>query len=137
VDRDVRRRLGNLPNLRLTGPLPADEIPKALAGASVCLMPYRQRPFCQALFPIKLMESLAAGRPVVATPLRGIQGFSDVVSLASSPQGFADAIVKAAEEDSPAARRRRIERAQPFSWENRIEQMEQAIDVALGDGRKR
>lgn len=131
VDRAVRRRLERLPNIQLTGLLAPDAIPAALARAGVCLMPYRLDPFCDALFPIKLVEYLASGRPVVATPIRAARGFADVVALADGPEDFAAAIQRSSREDSFEARRTRIERVRPFSWEQRIDQMEAAITSAL------
>jgi glycosyltransferase involved in cell wall biosynthesis len=126
--------LAGLPNVRLLGSLPAGEIPGVLAGGSVCIMPYRQAAFSHTLFPVKLVEYLAAGRPVVSTPLRALREFSDVVTLASGAQAFADGIEAAAGEDSPEARERRIARARPFAWETRIDELEGAIQAALGNG---
>jgi UDP-galactopyranose mutase len=127
----LKDRLLALPNIRSLGVLPIQEVPGVLAGADVCLMPYRQDTFTETLFPIKLIEYLAAGKPVVSTPLRASRDYADVVALVPGAPEFADALVAAARADSPELRERRMQRARPFSWEARIDQMEGAIEAAL------
>jgi UDP-galactopyranose mutase len=117
-------------NVVLTGRYDHHELPRLLARGRVALVPYRQNEFTDTLVPVKLVEYLAAGRPVVSTPMRASQGFSDVVTFASGPERFAQA-VRYVGDDSEEARRRRVERARPFSWERRIDEMEAAIEAAV------
>jgi glycosyltransferase involved in cell wall biosynthesis len=77
---------------------------------------------------VKLVEYLAAGRPVVSTPMKGAEGFADAVAFAEGAEAFAEA-VSVARDDSPEARRSRVDYARPFSWDRRIEQMEAAIEA--------
>ena len=128
------RRLERPANVQLAGSLPAEAIPRFLAAASVCLLPYRADSYGDALFPIKLVEYLAAGRPVVGTPIQAMKAFSDVVDVAGDADGFAAAIERTAAEDDVAKRRRRRERVGEYSWDARMDQMQHAIEMALGDG---
>jgi glycosyltransferase involved in cell wall biosynthesis len=98
------------------------------------LLPYRRSAASDSLFPIKLVEYLAAGRPIVATAIRAANEFADVVSIADTPAEFAAAIEQSAREDSDAARQTRVSRARPFSWDRRVDEMEQAIQAALARG---
>ncbi|HEU4449423.1 MAG TPA: glycosyltransferase [Gaiellaceae bacterium] len=130
ADDGAVQALGRLANVRLTGRFERADLPGLLAEASVALIPYRRNPFVDMLLPVKLVEYLAAGRPVVSTPMKGAQGFGDVVRFAAGPAAFAEAVRAAARDDSPEARRRRVERARPYSWEARIDEMEAAIEEA-------
>lgn len=130
IDGRAKGRLGQLPNVRLPGRLPATDIPALLAGANVCLMPYRQDPFTDTVFPVKLVEYLAAGKPIVSTPIAAVREFGDVVTTAAGPDSFAHAIVAAADGDSDAARQARVERARPFSWDRRMDQLQDAVEAA-------
>ena len=121
-------------NVALPGAVPGDEVPALLAGASVLLMPYRRDVFTDTVFPVKLVEYLAAGRPVVSTPIPAVAEFADVISTAPDAPSFAAAVERAAEQDSPEARAQRIERAAPYSWETRIDTMDTAIREALARG---
>ena len=124
--------LASLPNVRLTGRFDHVELPLLLGRSRVCLVPYRVNAFNDMLVPVKLVEYLAAGRPVVSTPMRGAEEFADAVAFADGAEAFADAVLAAARDDSPQERHRRVERARPFSWERRIDEMEAAIEEAMG-----
>ena len=123
--------LQEVPNVELMGPVPAARVPQLIAGASVCLLPYGRTPYNEMLFPVKLVEYLAAGRPVASTRIRAARELRDVVELGDDPEELAAAVRRAAAGDSVASRTERIERARPFSWDARIEQMEGAIVAAL------
>jgi len=128
------RALVGLPNVKLLGRVAPAEVPPLLGSASVCLMPYRRGAFADTLFPIKLVEYLAAGRPVVSTGIRASRELADVVTIADGATAFAEGIRAAAAADSAEARQRRVERAQPFSWDRRIDVMQAAIEAALARG---
>ena len=76
------------------------------------------------------MEYLAAGRPVVSTPMRAAEGFADAVTFASGPEAFSEA-VRYVGDDTAEARRLRVERVRSYSWERRIDEMEAAIEAAV------
>lgn len=128
------RALAGLPNVKLLGRVAPDEVAQLLGSASVCLMPYRRGSFADMLFPIKLVEYLAAGRPVVSTGIRASRELADVVTIADGATAFAEGIRAAAAADSVAARQRRVARARPFSWDRRIDEMQAAIEAALAHG---
>lgn len=131
ADRLVRRRLAGLPNVHLADPRPAQEIPALLSSAAVCLMPYPLDAFTHTLFPVKLVEYLAAGRPVVSVPLQAARAFDDVVELADGPEAYAAAIEHSAEIDTTEHRAERMRRVRSFSWEQRIDGMERAVSSAV------
>jgi glycosyltransferase involved in cell wall biosynthesis len=134
VERSVAARLEPTPNVHIRGRVVPSAVPGLLARAAVCLLPYRRSAASDSLFPIKLVEYLAAGRPIVATAIRAANEFADVVSIADTPAEFAAAIEQSAREDSDAARQTRVSRARPFSWDRRVDEMEQAIQAALARG---
>ena len=61
------------PGVHFAGPVPAEEVPSYLAAMDVGITPYRDTPFNRASFPLKTLEYLSAGRPVVSTGLRSAQ----------------------------------------------------------------
>ena len=78
------------PRIRLLGLRPPTSMPAYFAAFDCCLIPFIQDRLTEAVNPIKLREYLAAGRPVVATPLPEVAAYGDVVALAGTPEEFAD-----------------------------------------------
>lgn len=64
-------RLGD--RLLLTGRVLYDRIPAYLAAADVPLLPFHTVPATRHIVPIKLYEYMASGKPVIASPLPGVQ----------------------------------------------------------------
>ena len=99
-----------------TGPVPAEAVPSYLAAIDIGITPYRDTPFNRASFPLKTIEYLGAGVPVVSTDIpaahwlradlaRGEQSrWADrIMVLASNGADFVNAIRRIAASGSPAA----------------------------------
>lgn len=114
-------RLLALPNVQWVGAKPFDELASYLRLIDVGLVPYTRSPFNLASFPLKTLEYLAAGRPVVATDLPATRWLAtDLIEVASEPDAFAYAVSKALEQPR---RPELVERRQAFaakhSWSRR------------------
>jgi glycosyltransferase involved in cell wall biosynthesis len=118
--------LTQLPNVHMLGYRPYEQLPDVLRGADAAIVPYLLDGEMRSVFPMKIYEYLAAGRPVVSTPLDTLDEVPDVVKAATA-QEFAARVQEAIEQDTPAARRERSQRAQAHSWESRLEQMAEAL----------
>jgi teichuronic acid biosynthesis glycosyltransferase TuaH len=77
--------------LHWLGPVPVDQVPGLLSRAVVGLLPHRVDSFTASMSPMKLLEYLAAGLPVVATPVPGV-ALSSRVRIASTAEAFAAAV---------------------------------------------
>jgi teichuronic acid biosynthesis glycosyltransferase TuaH len=58
-----------LKNVLWVGSIPAKEVPKYMNLIDIGIMPYKKSPYNAAVFPLKLYEFLAAGKPVVGVHL--------------------------------------------------------------------
>jgi glycosyltransferase involved in cell wall biosynthesis len=83
---------------------------------------------------MKVYEYLAAGLPVVATPLPSLTGI-DAVARAADAAGIAALLDESLAEDTPERRAKRSRAAGAHSWEARIEQIAAAIDALPRAGR--
>jgi teichuronic acid biosynthesis glycosyltransferase TuaH len=111
------------PNVHHTGAVPFAELPRWLARMDVGLTPYTDTPFNQASFPLKTLEYLAAGRPVVGSDLPATRGLArecaDVTAVAGA-QAFAGRVMAAADlPRTPESVRRRQAVARRHSWSSR------------------
>ncbi len=90
--RQALDRLLAHPGVEWTGRIPQPEVAHRLADGAVGLTPYRDTAFNRASFPLKTLEYLASGLPVVSTELPASRWLdSDVVEVATSASAFADA----------------------------------------------
>lgn len=116
---DVRVDPGRLPrraNMHYLGEQPHALLPAYLAGWDIALLPY-----VHACAPERPLEALAAGKPIVATPLRDVinpYGVQGLVAIADMPGDF---VVAVDCELRRSERRRWLQRVDAFlgerSWE--------------------
>lgn len=130
----LRARLAAEPNVHLLGARPRARLADYLRAADVCLIPYRENPLTRAIYPLKLNEYLAAGRPVVATPFSpSLAGFAGVVDVAPASE-FADAVKAVVDNPgrmAPSAVAARVAAAAANSWEARVERLAQLVEARL------
>ena len=133
------QELGALPNVYLTGQKEKSDLPRYLHWFDVALIPYRITVETNTMYPWKIHQYLAAGLPVVSTPLHELLPFRDVVRLVESPEDFIAAIEEELQDDSRHRVKVRVEVARANSWESRLEQMsrliEQELDARHGSGK--
>ena len=110
------KELLSRPHVYYTGPVPAEAVPSYLAAIDIGITPYRDTPFNRASFPLKTLEYLGAGVPVVSTDIpaarwlradltRGEQArWADrIMLLASNSADFVTAIRRIAASGRPSA----------------------------------
>ena len=119
------------PNVQWVGPKRFEELPSYQQVIDVGLVPYVASRFNLGSFPLKTLEYLAAGRPVVATDLPAIRWLNtDLVTIASEPLGFADAVGAALAQPRGAEM---VERRRTFAarhdWTVRAQEFARLLDL--------
>jgi glycosyltransferase involved in cell wall biosynthesis len=118
--------LDQTPNIHQIGPRPANDLPKVLRGADIGLIPYAINDLTRSVFPMKVYEYMAAGLPVLATPLPALDGVEGIETVESAEELVATGERELAD-DSREVRQARSESAISHSWEARIEEIERAL----------
>jgi glycosyltransferase involved in cell wall biosynthesis len=125
-------RLIARPNVAYLGPRPFEALPAYLKLADVGLVPYGHTEFNRWSFPMKTLEYLAAGRPVVATSLPATRSLeTELVTLADTPAQFAAAAARQARlarEPRLVAARRAF--AARHSWADRAQRLVSLLEAA-------
>ena len=119
---DAVARLEARPNVTSLGPVPYDELPRVVASFDVGLIPYETNDYTRNVFPLKLFEYLAAGKPVVATGLPELEGMEPDVVVASEDELVASTTAALALV-APADVERRQALAARNTWETRTERL--------------
>lgn len=120
---DEITRLKETENTYLLGGKAYHEVPLYTRQFDVCLLPHRVKGATESQSPLKLFDYLASGRPIVSTPIAGLEGFDEFVSIGASPYEFADQVTKALVEDAPEKAAKRKAMAASNSWDTRVGQM--------------
>ena len=130
LDDADHRRLACHKNVHLVGAVPYREIPDWMRAFDVCIVPHLVTTFTESLNPIKLWEYLAAGKPIVSTPVAGFRDYPGLVRLADDADGFAREVNAALAEGGALVEARRAE-ARKHAWSGRVEQIELVIESCL------
>jgi glycosyltransferase involved in cell wall biosynthesis len=117
------------PNIHLLGPRPYAELPNVLRAAGAGLIPYARNELTESIFPMKVYEYLAAGLPVVATPLPALAGLAGVAT-APDAKGIAELLDAELAADDPDRRAERSRAAASHSWERRMAEIAAAIPAS-------
>ena len=130
ADRDLvyGRRLDALlkhPGVEWLGRLPPEQVARELEGVRVGLTPYRNTAFNQSSFPLKTLDYLAAGLPVVSTDLGASRWLAtEHIRIADGPVAFARYVAKCIVETpsrEQAMDRQRL--ASQHGWPQRAKQL--------------
>jgi glycosyltransferase involved in cell wall biosynthesis len=132
--------LPRLANIHYLGPKGYDELPAYLAHWDVALLPFALNASTRFISPTKTPEYLAAGTPVVSTPIRDVvrpYGEGGLVRIAGDAEAFVRAVEAAlAEAHAPSGARaawlaRVDERLARMSWDGTWAAMEALIRGAV------
>jgi teichuronic acid biosynthesis glycosyltransferase TuaH len=126
-------RLVARPGVLWLGPKPYGELPAFLGAMDVGITPYIDDDFNRASFPLKTLEYLAAGLPVVSTPLPATDALqTPLIRIASTPSEFVREVRAAfTESKDPQRRSERMDFAGRHSWRARATQLMELIESHL------
>jgi glycosyltransferase involved in cell wall biosynthesis len=127
-------QLASLPNVHFLGGKSSNELARYPQHFDVCIMPYRQNGYTKYIFPLKLNEYLASGRPTVGTRIRSLELYADVVILATTLDEWEGAISRALspETGSPLSSAARSAVARRHDWELLTRRVAGSIAERLG-----
>jgi glycosyltransferase involved in cell wall biosynthesis len=116
----VPAAIARLRNVIFTGPVPYDQSQGWMRSFDVAMIPHVRAGITESMNPLKIYNYLAAGVPVVTTPVANIEEVADLVSIADNADDFILAIEARLAAPRAAVPRDRLE---SFSWERRVSQM--------------
>jgi len=119
--------LSCLPNVHFLGRKKNHELPAYCRAFDAALMPFTQTAMTDSVNPIKMYEYLAAGLPIVSTPLPEAKRFSDVIELTASPEAFAKACDKVLADDYAGRREDISLMVKGESWVSKVETLSQLV----------
>src|SRR5262249_17399071 len=152
--RDTLEQLSRRSNVHFLGGKSVHELTAYPQHFDVCIMPYRTNDYTKYIYPLKLHEYLASGRPVVGSPIRSLQDFAFIIALARTieewSQALSDSLTPDASGSVQIEARRSV--ARQYDWERLVrliagtlcdrlgpiyrEQLEERLTLSLSEDRK-
>jgi glycosyltransferase involved in cell wall biosynthesis len=116
--------LTSLANLYILPSVRYDDLPILARQAAVLIAPYRQASVTQAMQPLKFLEYLATGKPVVARRLPALERWADSADLVDHAQQFAEMVLQRLHTGLPVSQQQARRRLQAESWDAKAELLE-------------
>jgi len=126
-------RVVDMANVYYLGMKSIEEVPLYLAAFDICLIPYLLNEYTMGLSPLKLLEYLSLGKPVVSTAIPACVDYDELVYVAKSHAEFMELMEEALCESDPSLRDLRVKSARQNTWEDRVGTISRALaDVLEG-----
>ncbi len=123
--------LGCLKNVHLLGRLPYEKIPRLCAGFDVCMLQWKMSDWIRNCNPLKMLEYMASGNPIVSVEIHEAKQYADVISIAGNKEEFCKAIEWELHHDTARRRAGRIGIAARHSWTHHVERLSELIEGAI------
>ncbi|MBL8036952.1 MAG: glycosyltransferase [Nitrospira sp.] len=120
--------LEQVPNVHLLGVRSYDTLPAFAKGFTVGIMPFRINRLTDNVNPIKLREYLAAGLPVVSTPLREARAYQHVVRFGSTATEFTAALDEAVGIRQGLDSRVFLDAVADETWVSKVQYISELVD---------
>ena len=121
------------PNVHLLGVRPYADLPAYVQHFDVGIIPYLLSAWTVAVDPLKLLEYLAAGLPVVTTAIPEAAKYAGTVAVAGDGDAFVAAVRQALVADREASRARGQTLARGHTWETRADTLVALIEEVITD----
>ena len=117
-------------HIYFTGPVAYDELPAYARGFDVCLLNWIMADWIRNSFPIKTLEYMALGKPIVSCRIPVVeQMFGELVYFAETPDEFLKQAKQAVEEDSPELASARVKIASEHTWDQKFKNIIRTIGI--------
>lgn len=116
------------PNVATTGKKSIQELPEFIKRMKCTIIPFLRNELTKYIYPLKLNEYLASGKPVVSTDFSpDLEDFKNYISLADAAPAFTDAIRKEIDSNSRERCEARKNKAKDNTWTHRVWELWQMI----------
>ena len=128
--------LRELPNVHLLGRRDYKSLPGYCKAFDVAILPFVVNELTLAANPLKLREYLAAGLPVVATPLPEVCTMGSLVRTALSPEDFLREVQASLDSGKHGPDRAISQCMDGDSWDARVEELTALIEELHGESER-
>lgn len=118
-----------LPNVYFLGQVAYQDLPAYINSFTVGIIPHKINRFTKSMNPLKLYEYLALGKPVITTPVAGVEKYSNYIYISRNANDFNEKLRKSLAENNQRLATERIKLMELEDWKIKINKiMEILID---------
>lgn len=121
--------LKNLPNVEWIAPVAYNKLPSLIEKFDVGIIPFVISPFTEKIYPLKINEYLAMGKPVVMTSFASLPEFDTMAVRADSGAEFKAAVLSVVKSDNQEKQKQREQFARKNSWQERAKEFTKIIET--------
>lgn len=119
-----------LKNVVFAGRKNLKDLPRYLKSVDCAILPFKVNALTRSIYPLKVNEYLAAGKPVVSTCFSpDIESFNGLVYLGKDHDSFLNSIRKSVEINDEQKKCMRMQAAKQNSWPARVQQFWNLIET--------
>ncbi|NTW23655.1 MAG: glycosyltransferase family 1 protein [Lentimicrobium sp.] len=120
--------LESIENIHFTGPVEFKDLPSYASFFDVCLLNWIMADWIKNSFPVKTLEYLAMGKPIISCRIPVVeQMFGELIYFAETPDDFLKQAKLALAENSSLLAEKRREIASEHTWDSKFEFITQVI----------
>ena len=121
--------IDTLSNVIFTGNIPMQELPRYAKSLDCAIIPFEKNEFTRSIYPLKINEYLACGRPVVSTCFSTeMESFKKISYITDDEQEFIEFVNIAITSNTKEKELKRIQFAEENSWVKRVDQFWRITD---------
>ena len=128
-------QLNKYSNISWLGAMTLPNLARYLAYSDCAIIPFLKNTLTAGIYPLKINEYLAAGKPVISTNFsEDIAGFSDCIYLADTNQDFIAQIERAINEnkDNDEIKKRELV-AKNNNWAHRMLEIKHLVNLQIAE----
>ncbi len=122
VSQTIASQWDKVMNIECTGPVDQALLPAMINNMDACIIPFAKNKLTEAIYPLKINEYLAMGKPVVSTDFADLADFKSLISIADDSEEFVQSLERELKGNTRLRIQKRIRFAEQNSWESRAEE---------------
>ncbi len=128
IDRGEGEEIPSAANIHYLPVKPYAELYRYSRFFDVAILPFNINPLTLHSHPLKILEYLSAGRPVVSVNIPETEKYARVIAVASGYDDFLRKIEDCFQNDPPQRQKARVELAATNSWDKRFDEIQSIIN---------
>ena len=130
--RSLVEEMSKLQNISFLGAKEYHSLSNFIKGFNACILPHMVDALTESMYPIKLYDYMATGKPIVATGIREALKFNNVIKVAHSKKEFLTCLDEIIDNKNyPDSAEERIKVAKENSWDYRTNQLIEIIKKTI------